>query len=94
MKVHLLTTLYSLTTDNITQYVLFENGQDCFVRSKTAKQSQVDLDPVKHDLLILLLNGFKNIPQKVCPKLESRQWYKISEEDIQEEEKPAGPHWV
>ena len=54
----------------------------------------MDLDPIKHDLLVLLLNSFKNIPQKACPELESRQWYKMAEEDIQEEEKPAGPLWV
>ena len=51
----------------------FKNEQDCFVRSETAKGSQVDLDPIKHNLLVLLLNSFKNIPQNACPELESRQ---------------------
>ena len=57
MKVHLLTKLYSLATDDIAQYVLLKNEQDCFVRPITVRRSQVDLDPIKHNLLVLLLNS-------------------------------------
>ena len=56
---------YQGSADNRICYAMFQNEQECFIGLKTTRTSRVVLDPTKHALRVFL-NGFKNVPGKVC----------------------------